>query len=1099
MDLIQNIMRKTLFFVAVVFLSTFNLIAQQATIYGVISDGSGEPLPGAAVQASNGEYSIADADGKYTIGEASFPITLTVSYLGFLDKAVNLTGNEAMPFNIILTASDNVLDETVVVGYGTQKKNSLSGAVSVINGDMLNARPVVSASNALQGADPSVNITYGSGGPTESAKINIRGSISINGGSPLVLVDGVEVDINTVNPNDIESVSVLKDASSAAIYGAKASAGVILITTKQGKSGEARITYNGRYAVVSNTTSSDFIVSGYEHALISNMFSNNSTSTTKQWTSFADGSYDLEQLYLRKDDVKENPERPWSLIDPTTGIWKFYGNFDWYGFLFRRHRPQQDHNLSISGGSDKVKYYVSGRYFDQDGWGNGKLADDYKDYSFRSKITAEVKPWITYSNNISLERNTYDYAKDLASALQNVYYMTGPQFLPYYADGVITNKVSQITKGSQDTMMNGWIQPVLADAVHNDKTTSNMNMTNRIDIKLFDGLTLTGSYDFRYYGNEASTRENRYTYRISEEIKTSTNDESYKYVSQIRNSHVINAYATFDRTFGLNHVAGVAGMQYENYRSYKVTSATTEELDPNYSSFSLSATEGIKTISDEYSTYATRGYFTRLNYDYSGKYLLELSGRFDGSSRFPANSRWGFFPGGSAAWRISEEDFFSPMKGWWNNAKLRFSAGSLGNQQVSNYSYVRELSTSSLLNFTFDGTSKVKKAIAASPVSSSLTWETVTTYDLGFDLGFMNNRLTVEGDLYMRDTDGMLTQLEELPAVYGADEPKTNAADLRTKGYEIKATYRNAFVLDGKECSFSLTSTFGDNLTKITKYDNTSGLISEYYEGKTLGEIWGYRIDGLFESDADAALYQSSVDTKYVNYGIFTSAPLGENKLRAGDLRVKDINGDGAINDGKKTLSDHGDLERIGNTTPRYSYSLRGDLSWNGFDLAVFFQGIGKKDWFFSSDYRSLGFWQAYGWNTCGLITKDFLDNCWTPENPDAYFPRIRGFASRNGQSDELGSVMGCTNDRYLQNIGYLRLKNATLGYTIPQKYSKAIKIDRARIYLTGENLMYWSALKKYCKTIDPEMASGTSTAKDNTGLGYAYPRTVSMGIDITF
>jgi len=1090
-------MRNTILCLLALAIATVSAFAQTVgPLRGTVTDDAGEPLPGAVVKASSGEYAIADNDGNYSFEKLIFPVEITVTYLGFLDEVISLKGGEALPYKIALKAGENVINETVVVGYGTQKKSSLSGAVSVVDGEVLNGRPVISASNALQGADPSLYISYGSGGPTESAQVNIRGSVSINGGSPLILADGVEVELNSINPNDIESVSILKDASSAAIYGAKASAGVVLITTKQGKTGQGKVSYNGRFAIVSNTTSTDFITSGYDHAVICNLFSNSSTSSTKQWTSFSEGSNDLTQLLLRRGDETENPDRPWSLKDPVTGKWKFYGNFDWYGFMFRRQRPQHEHNLSFSGGTEKIKYYVSGRYFDQDGWGNGALADKYKDLSLRAKLTADIKPWLRYSLNASFERNKYDYAKELQTGLMNAYYCTAPQFLPYYADGAITHVCSQITKDGQNSMTNGWIQPALAGAVHNDKTKSYLTMTNRIDLKLFKGFTLTGSYDLRFYGLVQNERTNKYSYRKDEVMVTSTTDEAYKHIDLDRTSNVFNVYATYANTFGNHNLNVVGGMQYEDFRSYQVTSKTTEELDPNYSSFSLASDTGIRTITDACSTYATRGYFGRINYDYASKYFVEVSGRYDGTSRFPEGSRWGFFPGGSLAWRISEEDFFSSIKGWWNHAKVRFSAGTLGNQQVADYAYVRELSTSTILDYTFDGSTKVKSAKAADPVSSALTWETVSTYDLGLDLGFLGNKLLFEGDVYIRDTKGMLTQSEELPAVYGANEPKTNAADLRTKGYELKLIWRDSFKLGGKPFNYSLTATLGDMITKITRYENTSGLISEYYEGKTLGEIWGYRTDGLFASDADAALYQATVDTRYLNNAIFTSAPVDMRKLMAGDLKVKDLNGDGVINDGKKTLADHGDLEVIGNNLPRYNYSFRGEFSWAGIDLSFFFQGIGRRDWFFSSDYRSLGFWQAYGWNTCGLITKDFMDMCWTESNTDAYFPRIRGFASR---SDELGSAMGHTNDRYIQNICYLRLKNLTLGYTLPQKWTNAIHIERCRFYLSGENLFYISALSKYCKTIDPEMACGSNTSQSSSGLGYAYPRTVSFGIDITF
>ena len=332
------------------------------TIKGTVTDSAGEPLVGASLMvAGTSQGFLTDLDGNYEMTGVNFPATIIVSFIGYTDTEIKMTGNEKSPYNIVLDDSQNILDDVVVIGYGTQKRANLSGAVGIVSGKELNARPVVSAANALQGADPSVNITFGTGSPESGYNINIRGSLSLNSGSPLILADGVEVSLSQINPNDIESVSVLKDASTCAIYGAKASAGVVLITTKAGKRGDnARVSYNGRFGWQTNTTSTDFIDNGYKHVTIVNEFMNNSSDSTKDIFRYTEENGGLQKLYERRNDVTEHPDRPWVEVGDD-GKYYYYGNFDWYGYFYNRVRPQQEHNVSVSGGSDKISYYASGR------------------------------------------------------------------------------------------------------------------------------------------------------------------------------------------------------------------------------------------------------------------------------------------------------------------------------------------------------------------------------------------------------------------------------------------------------------------------------------------------------------------------------------------------------------------------------------------------------------------------------------------------------------------------------------------------------------------------------------------------------------------
>ena len=475
--------------------------------------------------------------------------------------------------------------------------------------------------------------------------------------------------------------------------------------------------------------------------------------------------------------------------------------------------------------------------------------------------------------------------------------------------------------------------------------------------------------------------------------------------------------------------------------------------------------------------YALAGFFARLNYDYKGKYLFEVSGRYDGTSRFAKDSRWGFFPSASAGWRISEEPFFSPVKDWFNNLKVRYSFGQLGNQQVGYYDYIREITISDQ-SYLFGGSTKPITASIEAPVAGDLTWEVSQQHNLGIDMSFFDNRLSFTGEAYVRDTRNMLTEGVALPAVYGASAPKMNSADLRTSGYELSLVWKDMFTLAGKPFQYHVGVNFSDYKTVITKYDNPNRTFAKsYYEGMTLGEIWGYRTGGLFLSDEDAMNY--NVDQSSVNSNQ-KDGPL------AGDLKFLDLDGDNKISIGQNTVDNPGDREIIGNSEPRFNYGINLGFSWNNFDVSVFFQGIGKMDWYPAAN--CMAFWGPYARPYATLIPKDFHTMYWTEDNPDAYFPRPRGYIALSGSNRALTAV----NDRYLQNIGYCRLKNLTVGYSLPKKWMKKIKMDNIRLYFTGENLFYISGIKS--DYIDPELAMTGGELRV-----YPWQKTIIFGIDVSF
>lgn len=1050
-------------------------------VRGVVKDETGEPVIGATVmeKGTTNNGVVTDLDGNYTI-EIPADGMLAVSYIGCKDQDIKVNGREVI--NVNLADDNKVLSEVVVVGYGTQKKANLTGAVSMITADDINNRPVSNAAGALQGADPSVNLTFNSGSLDSGYSIDIRGVASINGGSPLVLADGMEVNLSQINPNDIESISVLKDAS--AIYGAKASSGVILITTKSGKDseGKASISYNGRVGWKQNTTSTDFIHTGYDHVNLVNQFYE--AYQGKLMANYTDK--DLQMLYDRRNDKTENPDRPWTVVGDD-GKYYYYGNFDWYDYFYRKTRPEQEHNVSVTGGNDKVNYFASGRFFTQDGIFN-IYKDNYQNVSFRGKLNAKLSKHLTYSVNFNYNKTAYKYAgfyneqQTISSLQSNIL----SSFVPRNPDGSVVQYTNQLTSNSP--LGSGHAGFLTANEARNSRENKYWIVANQLDYKVFDDLVLTASYAYKNRNYIYKRRSMPFEYSRAEgatsTFTSGTITDYYQEGHMQIDDNNLNIYGTYTHVWDKKHnFKVVAGGQYEDYRTTDLSVKKNDLLSKDLSSFTVA--QGETTVGQDISAYRTLGYFARVNYDYEGKYLAEISGRWDGTSKFASKDRWGFFPSASIGWRMSSEKFWNKLLPVVNNAKFRFSVGSLGNQQVSNYAYFDQIYTDNKMSYTFDGLNKAYYASVSSPLSSSLTWETVSTYNWGLDLGFLDSKLTLTADIYIRDTKDMLTHSITLPSVFGATTPKENCADLRTNGWELYIGWQDKFNLAGKPFHYNVSATIGDYKSKITKFNNPDKLISDYYEGMTLGEIWGYKVAGLFATDEEAAAYQAKINDKAVNGRVYSSKK--DNHLMAGDVKFMDLDGDNVISEGSGTVADPGDKRIIGNSLPRYSYSFRLGADWNGIDFNAFFQGVGKRNWYPTT--YAYDFWGPYSFPSLSFIHKDFTDNVWSEDNQGAYFPRPRGYASYSG------GALGVVNDRYLQNAAYLRLKNLTVGYTIP--ISKKI-INSLRVYFTAENLFYWSPLKKYCKTVDPEMIYASSY-NSGSGVGYSYSKSFSFGLDIKF
>ena len=1067
-------------------------------VRGRVIDPSGEPVPGAGVFVKGTRNGVStDFDGRFSI-EAEPGAVLTIASLGYKEREVTVGRSSVV--NVTLEEETELLNELVVVGYGTQKKANLTGAVSVVKADDLKDRSALDVGHMLQGSVPGLNVTSSSGRPGEAATLNIRGRNSINGGSPLVLIDGVEGNIQYINPADVETISVIKDAAAAAIYGAKGSAGVILVTTKNGsadKDGKATVHYSGRAGFTAPTASTDWETRGYYSVYLSNLFMRAYNGSDLYSYSEAD----MQELYARRNDKVENPERPWVVISQDQSgkdIYNYYANTDWWHVLYKDIKPTTSHTITASGAGKNVNYLISGGYTSEQGMFNIN-PDRYTRYNLRVKVGFDVTKWLRIGDNLSFFSSTYFYPGQ--GGINNSLYGASAHAPASYPATNPDGTALYATRYNNNVLMDG-LMMALTNGDNNTDRVDNLSNTVDATVKPFPGMTIKG--DFTY-----SLKLTRYTNRTMPGeystypgvIQTMSTGNAFENklteTVNINTYKAANLYATYEHSWNEAHnLKLMAGVNYDHFHVKDLDAIGYDlySLDLNDLNLTGQDAEGNKRmeVAGGQNEYKTAGYFARLNYDYKGRYLLELNGRYDGSSRFLRGSRWVFSPSVSVGWRISEEPFFAPLRTWWDNLKLRASFGQLGNQQLSEYyPAIRTISTGSESTYLLGG-AKPSLATISAPVSSGLTWERSIQKNVGLDMTFFKGRLDFSAEAYIRDTKDMLTAGEVLPATYGySTAPKENVADLRTSGYEISIGWKDSFQLAGRPFHYNISGSLSDYVSYITRFNNPDKLFAkQYWVGQKYGEIWGYHIVGLFASDEDAAAWSSKVDQSKVN-GIINASTgninpvTGAPGLRAGDLQYWD-NGDGVINQGAEKVGDSGDYSIIGNSQPRYNYGVNLGVSWLGFDLSAFFQGIGHMDWYPMNEVRQ--FWSLYARPFCTFIPRDFHTMYWSEENPNAYFPRPRGYVAGVGTGRELTE----TNDRYLQNIGYLRLKNLTFGYTVPEKLSRKAGIHELRFYFTGENLFYW-APGLHTKYIDPEMAQTNGRLRI-----YPWQKTIMFGVDIT-
>lgn len=1066
------------------------LSAQNRSISGKVFDTNEEPLIGVTVTIENTTIgAITDIDGAFTLQVPEGKVVLNVSYVGFVPQKVTVASGQS---NVTVRLSEDavLLNEVVVVGYGKQKKVNLTGAVASVGGEELENRVTKSLSSMLQGTVAGLNVTTSSGVPGSSASINVRGITSIHESEPLVLIDGAVGDIDRVNPNDVESISVIKDASAAAIYGARAAFGVILVTTKSGaaKGGKATVRYSGRFGWQAPTTSTDYETTGYWSVYTINQFWQANSGTL--YVDYTD--QDMQELWNRVNDKTEHPDRPWVVEDVRNGRnqWVYYGNYDWWHSLYRDNRPMQQHNVSISGGKDDVKYFVSGSYDKQTGILR-ENPDIYRKYNLRSKIDFRINEWLTMSNNTSFYSSQYSYLGD--GDVENTLAYSARHALACFPQKNSDGSWLYSTPYLNYKVANGRHILLGENSHRNVERSTDFTNTTRLVYAPIRELSFTGDFTYRQYQSRNTSRSNVMYYREypdGELLSYATGAGANRLDEAVNTNqyYSTNIFGTYDDTFNqAHHLSVVGGMNYEAWKNKNISAYGENLVSTDLDDLDLVGqnAEGatITGVGGGQNEYALLGIFGRINYDYKSRYLFEVSGRYDGTSRFASGSRWGFFPSASAGWRISEESFFQPVRQWIDNLKVRGSFGSLGNQNISSYySFARLISISSL-GYTFgEGSVLPKYSSLSAPIASGMTWETAQQWDFGFDLTMLGNRLNLTVDGYIRDTKDMLTDGVDLPGVYGADLPDMNAADLRTKGYEITLNWRDRLTLGNKPFEYSVGLNLSDYKSVITKYDNENKTFAkDYYEGMEIGEIWGYVTDGLFQTDEEAKAYAEKVDLSYVLKG-------QTGGWQAGDVKFVDLDGDGKIGIGSNNVDNPGDRKILGNSLPSFSYGISASAQWNGFDVSAFFQGTGNHYWYPAG--QSMPFWGPYSYPYLSFLQKDFLADVWTAENTDAYFPRAMAYSASGG-------VLSNVNDRYLQNLRYLRFKNLTVGYTLPQSWTGKARIESVRIYFTGENLCYWSPLKKHSRYVDPEAAIDRSDAYNNAY--YPWQKSFLFGIDVTF
>ena len=1046
--------------------------AQNSTIKvkGVVNDAMGPVIGASIVEKGNtGNGTITDIDGNFSLNVSSNS-TLIVSFVGYKAQEIPVAGKTF--FTIDLKEDNEMLEEVVVVGFATQKKVNLTGSVGTATAKDIEARPVANAVQALQGVIPGLNISNsGNGGELNATKsIDVRGTGTVgkdasgnafSSGSPLILIDGMEGDLNSINPQDIESISVLKDAAASSIYGSRAPFGVVLVTTKSGKSGRAQINYNMNMRYSTPIKMPD-MANSYEFVNL-----------------FDDAEYNGSGKHLYTDEYRQfvydfmtgkSDDYIWG--NGSGGKWNYdysANNVNWLKEYYRNTAPSQEHNVSVSGGSDKMTYYLSANYMTQEGFMRYGT-EDYDRYTITAKISAQLTKAlkVDYSNRwvrTDYERPTYmndDFYNHILRRARpvravydpNGYLMSDINYIGVMRDGGRHNE----QKDAMAQQLKITVTPL-----------KNWNIIGEMNIKTDNNWNHWEQ--FVVYSHYKDNPENTYT------ALTSANKDQVSEYSLKTTYLNPTVYSNYNFSLKEKHNFTVlGGFQAEIMKYRDMEGARTGLVTTDLPVLNLTTDADSYTLKGLYKNWKNAGFFGRINYDYNGKYLVEGNLRYDGSSRFRRGNRWILTPSFSLGWNVARENFWEKLADVVEVFKLRVSYGELANQNTTSW-----YPTYQTLGVTTNGGKWLQNgaltSVASVPglISTSLSWEKIKNTNIGFDFGALNNRLTGSFDYFWRKTKNMVGPGVELPAILGATVPSTNNTDLTTFGWELSIGWRDKV----GELGYGVKLNISDNQTRIDKYPNPTNSLSKYMAGELTGDIYGYTTIGIAKTPEEMDAHIASLPKG-------GQTAIGS-KWEAGDIMYADINGDGKIDNGSNTLDDMGDLKKIGNNTPRFRTGITLDAQWKGFDFSMFWQGVLKRD--FDPGENSMVFWGTTGsgqwWSTSFKDHMDYFraEDTASPlgANVNAYYPRPL-FNNKNHK----------TQTAYLQNAAYMRLKNLQLGYTLPKSLINKIGLQNVRVYVSGENLLTITGLSD---TMDPE----TAGIGKQGGTVYPLSRVYSFGLSVNF
>lgn len=1006
---------------------------QREMLTGTVTDRDGESVIGANIRVKGASLgTITDIDGRFSL-DAPEEGTLVISYIGYLTKEIPL-GRER---NIAVTLIDDMqrLDEVVVVGYGTQKKVNLTGAVVSVKSDVIEDRPIKTAVDALQGTLPGVTVTSSTGQPGTFSKIKVRGETSINSAGALVLIDGMPGDINTVNPMDIEDISILKDAASSAIYGARAAEGVVLITTKQGTSQKTKIEYSGNLSF-NKPTRLPKSNNALDHALLSN-------------TSFSNAGLGV----MFPEEAIEAIKDPNITAIPKGNDWIYTADVDWIDMMIR-HSYQQNHNLTISKASEGLKYLFSFGWLDQDGlfakWG----PDNNDRFNLRSNINVDIiKDVLNFDTRVVFNRTKARYHPifgaetgkiEMGTEAENwsipyiIFKQAGPNMPVYDPNG----------NYSRYRMQGNPIQALKEGGVAKS-TLNNIDGMFTLAYKPIRELTLKAVGGFKFDSGQMKVWKREYgKYGPNGLVSMAAGQNGPNRLTQVTtNERYITGQllGEYKKTFDRKHeVNALGGWSAETHRYDKLQAERINIIGNELPALDLGATEGWSNKAEE-KEWALLSGFMRVNYAYASKYLFEANFRADGSSRFSDDNKWGFFPSVSVGWRLTEEKFMQSQD-IFSNIKFRASWGQLGNQNgLGLYDHIPQYKINGYYPFDSE---LAQWALLDKLPSQERTWETVEMRNIAVELGFFDNRLNFTGEYFVKNNKDMLVNIE-LPSVIGIDVPTGNYGELEVKGWEVSLNWRDKI----KEFNYFINFNLADQKDKLVDYGVefvgfTAG-VNQKVQGYSLGSIFGFQADGYFTT-------QEEVDASPV----FNRSVTGP-----GDIRYVDQDGDGKI-------SAPNDLVHLGSTMPRYEFGINMGGSWRDIDFSLLIQGVGKRD-FYLTHHAVAPFADTWG-NYSYTLHNDY----WTPENPNALLPRHYTGTRHNYQHSS----------HWLQNAAYARLKNLQVGYTLKKDITKKFGAEKLRIYFSGENLF---EVSKLLKDYDPELTTAH-------GYMYPMMRNFSFGINLT-